>query len=72
MPDKSFDAAGHVDRMAAAVGLTIAPEYRDGVIANMARTAEIARLVTEFPLPDDAGLAPAFHPGERHGGEAGE
>jgi len=64
MPDKSFDAESHVDRVAVAIGLTIAAEHRPGVVANMARTAEIARLVTEFPLPDDTELAPTFHPWE--------
>ncbi|WP_158047191.1 DUF4089 domain-containing protein [Skermanella pratensis] len=64
MPDNTFDAESHVDHMAAALGLAIDPDYRPGVVANMARTAEIARLVTEFPLPDGVELAPAFRPGE--------
>ena len=64
MPDSTFDAAKHVDHMAAVLGLAIDPAYMPGVVANMARTHEIAQLVTEFPLPDDAGLAPTFHPGE--------
>jgi hypothetical protein len=37
----------------------------------MARTAEIARLLTDFPLPDDAELAPTFRPGTSHFGETG-
>jgi len=64
MPDSTFDAAEHVDHMAAVLGLAIDPEHRPGVVANMARTYEIARLITEFPLPDDVELAPTFHPGE--------
>jgi hypothetical protein len=63
MPDSTFDAGKHVDHMAAVLGLAIDPAHRSGVIANMARTAEITRLVTDFPLPDDAELAPTFHPG---------
>ena len=63
MPDSTFDAGNHVDHMAAVLGLAIDPAHRPGVVANMARTAEIARLVTDFPLPDDAELAPTFHPG---------
>ena len=62
MPDSIFDAGNHVDHMAAVLGLAIDPAHRPGVVANMARTAEIARLVTDFPLPDDAELAPTFHP----------
>jgi hypothetical protein len=63
MPDSTFDAAKHVDHMAAVLGLAIDPAHLPGVAANMARTEEIARLVTDFPLPDDAELAPTFHPG---------
>ena len=50
---------------AAALGLAIDPDHRPGVVANMARTAEIAQLVTGFPLPDEAELAPTFRPGEK-------
>ena len=39
MPDSTFDAAKHVDHMAAVLGLAIDPEHRPGVVANMARTA---------------------------------
>ena len=63
MPDSTFDAEKHVNHMAAVLGLAINPAHRPGVIANMARTAEIARLMTDFPLPDDVELAPTFHPG---------
>jgi hypothetical protein len=63
MPDSTFDAAKHVDHMAAVLGLAIDPAYMPGVVANMARTDEITRLVIDFPLPDDAELAPTFHPG---------
>jgi hypothetical protein len=65
MPDSTFDAAKHVDHMAAVLGLAIDPEHRPGVVANMARTDEIARLVADFPLPDDIELAPTFHPGDQ-------
>ena len=65
MPDSTFDAAKHVDHMAAVLGLAIDPEHRPGVVANMARTAEIAELVTGFPLSDDAELAATFRPGEK-------
>jgi hypothetical protein len=63
MPDSTFDAAKHVDHMAAVLGLAIDPAHKSGVVTNMACTEEIARLVTDFPLPDDAELAPTFHPG---------
>ncbi|EWY37384.1 hypothetical protein N825_11930 [Skermanella stibiiresistens SB22] len=60
----NFHAESHVDLMAAALGLTIAPDDRAGVVANMARTAELAQLVAEFPLDDHVELAPTFRPGE--------
>lgn len=54
--------AAYVDQMAIALGLPIAPEYRAGVVANITRTAQIAQLVLEFPLPDDVVAAPRFQP----------
>lgn len=63
MPDSTFDAVKHVEHMAAVLGLAIDPAYMPGIAGNMARTAEIARLVTDFPLPDDTEIAPSFHPG---------
>lgn len=65
MSDSTFDAATHVEHMAAVLGLAIDPAYMPGIVANMARTAEIAQLVTGFPLPDEAELAPTFRPGEK-------
>ncbi len=58
--DSELDA--HIDRAAALAGLAIAPEHRPGVLMNFRRTAEIAALVTDFPLPDDAESAPTFRP----------
>jgi Protein of unknown function (DUF4089) len=51
-----------VDIMAPLLGLTIAPEYRSGVIANLERNMTIAQLVMEFPLPDEIEVAPVFQP----------
>ena len=56
------DIADYVDRAAAAVGFKISPEHRPGVIVNFERTAEIARLVTEFAIPDDIESAAIFRP----------
>ncbi len=56
-------AADYVDQMAAALGLDLDPAHRDGVIANMVRTAEIADLVMDFPLPVDLEPAFVFDPG---------
>lgn len=51
-----------VDLMAQLLDLPIDPEHRPGVIANLERTRSIARLVMEFPLPDDIEVAPIFQP----------
>ncbi len=62
MPHPEFDAETHLDALAATVGLPIAPEHRPGVAANLARAAQLARLVMDFPLPDEAEAGPVFRP----------
>ena len=62
MKTAESDIETYVDLAAAAVGLAIAPEHRPGVILNLRRTAEVARLVTEFPIPDAVEAAPVFRP----------
>jgi hypothetical protein len=54
----------YVDAAAELLNLPIDPEYRPGVIANLELIAEIARLVTEFPLAEEVEPAPVFHPFE--------
>lgn len=51
-----------VDLMSQLIDLPIAPEFRPGVIANLARTQQIAKLVMEFPIPDEIEAAPIFLP----------
>jgi hypothetical protein len=62
MSTRSFDAARYLDGAAAALALEIAPEHRPGVLANLERLAEVARLIMEFPLPDETEAAPVFRP----------
>jgi hypothetical protein len=63
MPDPVMaDYAAYVDRTAEMLGITIAPNQRQGVIDNVMRTAAIAQLVMEFPLPPDLEAAPQFEP----------
>lgn len=59
---KSADAGIYVDATAQLLGLPIAPQYRDAVIANLERTAQIAGLALADPLPDDLVVAPVFRP----------
>ncbi|HEX2891995.1 DUF4089 domain-containing protein [Vineibacter terrae] len=60
--EKEPDVGAYVDAMAEMVGLPIAPQYRDAVIANMARTAQVAALALAEPLADDLEAAPVFRP----------
>ena len=62
MADQPFDAEAYVDAAAALIGLTIDPAHRPGVVANLERIAQMAALVMEFPLPDEAEPAPVFRP----------
>lgn len=62
MSEKSFDAEHYLDAAAAAIGLTIAPEHRPGVLANLKTVAAMAALVMDFPLPESVEAAPVFHP----------
>ena len=49
-----------VERLAALVGLSIDPADRLGVAQQLSGLLTVARLVTEFPLPDDVEGAPVF------------
>lgn len=56
------DSALLVDLLAQTLQLPLDPEYRPGVVANFVRTAEIAQLVMDFPLPDETEVAFVFQP----------
>lgn len=60
-PDKSAIGT-YVDAAAELIGLPIAPQYRDTVIANLERTAQIAGLALADPLADDLQAAPVYRP----------
>jgi 1-carboxybiuret hydrolase subunit AtzG-like len=51
-----------VDEAAKAIGLPIAPEYRDKVLLNFERSMAIARPLLEVELDDDLTSAPVFRP----------
>jgi hypothetical protein len=56
------DLGAHVDHAAKLIGLPILPEHRPGVVRAMGVIAAAARLVMDFPLPDDVEAAPVFEP----------
>jgi hypothetical protein len=49
-----------VDAAARALNLTVAPEWRSAVKANLALTFALGELFADFPLPDEAEPAPVF------------
>ena len=62
MTDQPFEPEVYVDAAAALIGLPIDPVHRPGVVVNLERLAQMAALVMEFPLPEDAEPAPVFRP----------
>ncbi len=60
--DRPIDFAAFVDLAALLAGLDIDPTHRPGVILNFERIAQMAGLVMDFPLPDEAEPAPVFRP----------
>ena len=55
-------SAQYVDSAAWALGLSIDPAYRSGVIENMDALLAIAQSVLAFPLPPDLEAASSFNP----------
>jgi hypothetical protein len=51
-----------VERLATLVGLPISPAELPAVAVALGVLLTTARLVSEFPLPDDVEAAPIFHP----------
>jgi Protein of unknown function (DUF4089) len=49
-----------IDASAAALGIAIAPEWKPGIVANLAAVLNAATLQAEFELPDEAEPAPTF------------
>jgi hypothetical protein len=58
MTDVELEA--FMDASAVLLGLTIEPEWRDPVRANLAMTIRLGRMVGDFELPDEAEPAPVF------------
>jgi hypothetical protein len=63
MSKSEFDAEAHVRHMEAVMGLEIRPEWRAGVVSNVATAARMAALVADFPLPDEVEPAGVFEAG---------
>lgn len=59
---ETFDPDEYVDQMALLLDLPLNPEHRPGVVENFARIMAIAKIVREFPLPNEIEAAPVFRP----------
>ena len=55
-------AEDYVKGAAEAVNLPIPPEYLAGTVANFARSAALAKILMDFPLPIDVHPAPTYEP----------
>jgi Protein of unknown function (DUF4089) len=62
MSEKSLNTAQYVEKMSLLINLPLDPEHRPGVIENMKRIIAVAKLVNEFPLPEEIETAPVFEP----------
>ena len=62
MAEDKLDIARWVDESAKAIGLSIAPEYRDKVILNVERSLAIAQPLLALELDDELTSAPVFGP----------
>ena len=60
MPKQPDHLDAYIDAAAQALGLTVAPEWKPAVRANLDVTFKLAALVAEKELPDDAEPAPVF------------
>jgi hypothetical protein len=56
------EVEAYFDAASALLGLPVRPEHRDEALAAFRVLSAQARLVTEFPLPEDAEPAPRFVP----------
>ena len=49
-----------LDALAATLGITLRPEWHPSVRANLEISLRLANVVMDFPLDDEADLAPVF------------
>jgi hypothetical protein len=61
-PMTTDQVAAYADATAVTLNLGLSAGYREGVIAHLERLLQMGGQVMNFPLPDDAELAPVFRP----------
>ena len=57
-----FDAEAYVDAASGALGLTLDPAHRPGVVETMRTLHAMSLLVLDLDLPVDLDPAPVFRP----------
>jgi hypothetical protein len=60
VPDKPHPLDAYIDAAAQALGIPIEPDWKSEISANLTVTFNLAALVAEKELPDDAEPAPIF------------
>jgi hypothetical protein len=60
--ENQLNSSHYVIQTAFLIGLDLKNEYRNGVIANFQRIEAIAKLVNEFPIPEEVEIATKFEP----------
>jgi hypothetical protein len=56
------DPTDRIDTLAAAIGITLEPGWRDGVRMNLEISLRMAAMVAEFPLDDEDDALPVYTP----------
>lgn len=54
------DLDAYIDAGTALLGIPVRPEWRDAIRQHLAVSFDLAALVLDFPLPDEADPAPVF------------
>ena len=60
--EKTINPAAYVEQTSQILDLPIDPAYYSGVVKNFLPICAIAKLVTDFPLPETIEAAPVFEP----------
>ena len=62
MSQQNFDADALIDASLPLLGMTLAADSREVVKLHLETAEKLSRLVTEFPLDDEAEPAPVYSP----------
>jgi 1-carboxybiuret hydrolase subunit AtzG-like len=54
------DLDAYIDAATALLGIPVRPEWRDAIRQHLAVSFDLAGIVRDFPLPDEADPAPVF------------